>query len=119
MSLRPQRLWRFRIQDILDAIERVQQYTQDMDLERFRQDRRTLDAVERNFILIGEAAGGVPEEVTRDFLSLPWRTMRDMRNLVVHQYWGVDAERVWNTIQIDLPPLVPSLQRVLAETNEE
>ena len=118
MSLRPQRLWRFRIQDVLDAIARVQQYTQEMDFERFREDRKTLDAVERNFILIGEAVGGVPEEVTRGFPSLPWRTMRDMRNLVVHQYWGVDAERVWNTIQTDLRPLVPLLQKMLAETKE-
>jgi uncharacterized protein with HEPN domain len=87
----------------------MQSYTQGFTLEQFRSDRKTIDAVERNFILIGEAARYVPEDVTERHTAVPWRKMRDMRNIVVHGYWGVDLERMWDTIQQDLPPLVPLL----------
>jgi uncharacterized protein with HEPN domain len=61
----PSRLWKFRIRDILDAIARVQAYVEVMTFEQFRNERKTLDAVERNFILIGEAARQVPKTCSR------------------------------------------------------
>jgi uncharacterized protein with HEPN domain len=82
----PSRLWRFRIQDILDAISRIQTYVQNIPPEQFYADRKTLDAVERNFILIDEAASQVPSNIQELFPDVPWRDMRDMRNHVVHQY---------------------------------
>lgn len=109
----PSRLWRFRIQDILDAIARIQSYTQGMSFEQFQADRRTLDAVERNFIIIGEAARNIPDEVAGRFTSVPWRKIRDMRNIVVHDYWEIDVQVLWNTIHSDLPPLLPLLKAVL------
>ena len=113
------RVWQFRLQDILEAIARIQSYTQGLTLDHFKMDGKTVDAVERNFILIGEAAGHVPDEVMRRYRSIPWRKMRDMRNVVVHAYWGVDLERVWEAIQQDLPPLVPLLQHVLEQERED
>jgi len=115
----PSRLWRFRLQDILEAIARVQSYTRGLTFDQFQLDRRTVDAVERNFILIGEAARHVPDEVTGRYLAVPWRNMRDMRNVVVHGYWGVDLERVWDAIQQDLPTLVPLLRQVLEQERED
>ena len=88
-------------------------------MDNFQVDGRTADAVERNFILIGEAAGHVPDEVTRRHRSIPWRQMRDMRNVVVHGYWGVDLERVWDAVQQDLPPLIPLLRQVLEQERED
>jgi uncharacterized protein with HEPN domain len=115
MSSRP---WKFRIQDILEAIARIQDYVEGMSLEQFCADRKTLDAVERNFILLGEAAGQVPSHIRESFPTVPWRDMSDMRNYVVHQYWGIEPERTWETIHQDLPPLVPMLSEVLEEAPE-
>lgn len=112
------RLWKFRIQDILDAISRIQSYIHSMTFEQFCEDRKTLDAVERNFILIGEAASQVPSNVQESFPDVPWRDMRDMRNYVVHQYWGVEPQRVWDTIRQDFTPLIPMLESVLRESEE-
>ena len=113
------RLWRFRLQDILEAIARIQSYTQGMDVERLKADRKTLDAVERNFIIIGEAASHIPDEIAGRFTSVPWREMQDMRNIVVHAYWGVDIRRVWDTIQQDLPPLIPLLKAILDSESDD
>src|SRR5690606_37838243 len=98
---------------MLDAIQRIQSYTEGLDLETLGADRRTLDAVERNLILIGEAAAHVPTWVTTRFPDVPWRLMSDMRNVVVHKYWGIDIRQLWDTIHHDIPPLIPLLQQVL------
>jgi uncharacterized protein with HEPN domain len=104
-----------RIEDILDAISQVQDYTRAMTFDDFRQDRKTIDAVVRNITIIGEAAGNVPPEVTDRHPDVPWREMRDFRNVVVHGYFGVDLRIVWDTAQTDLPPLVPAFRRLLGE----
>ena len=109
----PSKSWRFRLDDILEAIVRIQSYTQDMTFEQFQADRKTIDAVERNFILVGEAASHVPDNIPERWASVRWREMRDMRNVMVHGYRDVELERVWDTIQHDLPPLIPLLQAIL------
>jgi uncharacterized protein len=112
------RLWRFRIHDIIEAIQRIEAYVSGMTLADFESDRRTLDAVERNFIAIGEAAGGVPEEVQQRHPGLPWQEMRAMRNFVVHVYWGVEPRRLWDTIHSNLPDLVPALEHLLEDEGD-
>jgi len=107
------RLWQHRIDDIIATIEKIQQYVEGMDFADFQLDSKTCDAVIRNFIIIGEAARNVPEEITKQYPTIPWRLMGDMRNFAVHEYWGVELRTVWETIKQDLPPLVPLLQEVL------
>ncbi|MGW8181028.1 MAG: HepT-like ribonuclease domain-containing protein [bacterium] len=87
------RLWQHRITDIIEAIEKIQRYVEGMGFDAFEKDSKTIDAVIRNFIIIGEAARRVPEEVVESRPSIPWRLMGDMRNFAVHEYWGVDSER--------------------------
>jgi uncharacterized protein with HEPN domain len=102
--------WRILIDDILEAIAKIQAYAQDMSQDDFAEDQRTIDAVVRNFIVIGEASGSMPPEVAELHHDIPWRLMRDMRNFAVHHYWGVDAQILWKTIREDLPQLVPQLK---------
>jgi uncharacterized protein with HEPN domain len=83
------RNWRFRVEDILGAIEAIQSYTEGVDFDKFVRDRRTVDAVVRNFIIIGEATAHIPAEVRTGNPKLPWDEMRAMRNIVVHEYFGV------------------------------
>ena len=111
----PPRDWKMRIRDILDSIAAVQEYAADMDYETFSKDRKTVDAVVRNMTIIGEAANNVPADVTDEHPEIPWKVMRDFRNVVVHVYFGVNTKIVWDTVQNNLPPLAPVLQKLLDE----
>jgi uncharacterized protein with HEPN domain len=113
----PERGWKLRISDIIDAITAIQEYTAGMDFDDFTEDRKTVDAVVRNFTIIGEAAIRVPQQVINTNPEIPWRDMSDLRNIVVHEYFGVSDKILWETIESDLPPLVPLLERLL-ETKE-
>jgi uncharacterized protein with HEPN domain len=90
----------------------------DLSLDEFQQDRKTLDAVERNFIIIGEASGQMPRQVRDKFPLVPWRDMSDMRNYVAQNYWGIEVQQVWDTIHLDLPGLVPMLKEMLDHETE-
>ncbi len=104
------REWLFRLQDILEAVAKIQGYVGGMSFEEFRADARTVDAVIRNFIIIGEAASKMPRQVIEEHPDLPWRKMAGLRNYAVHEYWGLEAATIWQTIQQDLPPLLAPLQ---------
>jgi len=106
--------WKFRIQDILSSIEAIFEYTEGLDFEAFVSDRRTVDAVIRNLIVIGEAAARIPENVLKDHSEIPWVDMRDMRNFVVHEYFRINDQIVWETIKKDIPPLVEPLRNLIA-----
>lgn len=105
----------FRVEDMLAAIDAIRSYTTDMDFEDFQNDRRTVDAVVRNLITIGEAASRVPEEVSVANTQIPWTEIRAMRNFVVHEYFGVSDKILWDTIQHDLPEIIQPLRTLLDE----
>lgn len=109
----PPRGWQLRIKDILEAIHRIEQYTQEMDAEAFSADAKTVDAVVRNLTIIGEAARMLPQDIEQRYREVPWAKMRAMRNVVVHEYFGVDEAIIWVTVRDNLPPLVPLLERIL------
>ena len=113
------RLWKYRIADILESINKIQKYVADMDYDDFRNDEKTIDAVIRNFIVIGEAARNIPDYISAKYPNIPWRLMGDMRNFAVHEYWGVELRTIWKTIQDDLPPLVPGLNEVIDSEKEQ
>ena len=114
----PHRNWKLRIADIIEAIETVLFYVTGMTYDRFTSDRKTIDAVLRNFIIIGEAATHLPDDFTEMHPEVPWREMRDMRNITVHEYFGVDSLIVWETLQKDLPPLLPVLKRLFINADK-
>lgn len=112
------RRWRFFVGDTLEAVERIQAFARETQFEQFREDDLLLAAVERKFIVIGEAVRHVPSHIKDSYPSVPWRQMADMRNLVAHFHWGVDPQTLWDTIHDDLPPLIPLLEKVLEETSD-
>ncbi|MEW6092650.1 MAG: DUF86 domain-containing protein [Chloroflexota bacterium] len=107
------RNWQERIRDILDAIAEIQRFTHGMKFETFQADDRSVRAVEMNFIIIGESASQIPEEVEEKYPEIPWGLMRSMRNRIVHVYFQVDEKLMWDTIQNDLPPLISRLEKLL------
>lgn len=113
------RQWQFFIEDIINAIEKIQQYSAGMERSAFRTDGKTQDAIERKLIVIGEAASHIPSNIVQKYSSIPWREMRDMRNFAVHAYWGVKPEVVWDTVQRDLPSLLPMLRQIFQDEVKE
>jgi uncharacterized protein with HEPN domain len=109
--------WQLLVGDILDAIERIEQYTAGMIFEAFEDDERTIDAVIRNFITIGEAAAHVSAEKAAQYPDIPWRLMSDMRNFAVHHYWAVEPIILWQTIKNDLPDLAVKLRSISGDTD--
>jgi uncharacterized protein with HEPN domain len=105
--------WQLRIEDILESIAKIQRYLDGMDQAGFIRDDRTMDAVVRNFGIIGEAASHLPETLLVAHPEIPWSRMKGLRNLVIHEYFGVSPEILWSTAKEDLPPLVGLLQAIL------
>jgi uncharacterized protein with HEPN domain len=109
------RAWMDRVHDILEAIAEIKEFTRSMSLDQFRNDVKTLKAVALDIVIIGEAAGRVPEDVATAHPEIAWNLMRGMRNRLVHDYFGIDADIVWDTIQDDLPSVVEPLERLLQD----
>ena len=112
MSDRP---WQQRVRDMLDTLAEIQQFCADLSYEQFRTDAKTQKAVSADLAILGEAARHIPEQVVNNHPEVPWHLMRGMRNRVIHAYFAVDPQIVWETVQNDLPPLVGQLQEVLAK----
>jgi uncharacterized protein with HEPN domain len=109
----PLRKWDLRIRVIVASIERIMEYTRNLDFDNFKSDTKTVDAVVRNFEIIGEAAAHMPEEIVAEHPEIPWQDMRDMRNVLAHEYFGINEKIVWATIQDDLSSIVPNLKNLL------
>ena len=109
----PYRDWKLRVEDILEAINKIERYTANMSLNNFLADEKSSDAVVRNLEIIGEAARNIPEDICLRFPNVPWDKMRGMRNMLAHEYFGVSLPIIWQTIKDDLPPLVNPLKEVL------
>jgi uncharacterized protein with HEPN domain len=90
-----------------------------MDFSTFSTDRRTNLAVVRALEIIGEATRHVPKSIRRRYPDVPWQDMAAMRNKLIHEYFGVDLEVLWRTIQEDLPPLCEAIQQVIDELGEK
>ncbi len=105
--------WEFRIRDIIEAIQKIQKYMRDMTLNEFKKNDLIIDAVIRNFEIIGEASKSVPLSFRRSHQSVPWDQMTAMRNLLIHEYFGVDAAIVWHTAKHHLPKLQKQLEKIL------
>lgn len=104
------RSWKFRIEDIIEAVDRIFHYVKDLNYDCWIKDQKTIDAVIRNLEIIGEAAANVPQEIQDLYVDIPWYQMKGMRNILIHEYFGVDNDVLWNTIKKDLPVLKEKLQ---------
>jgi uncharacterized protein with HEPN domain len=110
--------WVLRVEDILEAIDRITQYTAGMTWEAFSTDQKTLDAVIRNIEVIGEASRHIPDDIVAQHPGIPWDEMRGMRNVLIHEYFLVSVPVLWQTVVQDLSPLVPKLRRILSENRD-
>ena len=93
------------LQDILDAIGNIKDFTRNITFDRFMGDLKTKHAVERNFSIIGEAVSRIDQSFCEKHPSVEWREVKDFRNIIVHNYFGIDDTIVWDIIQLNLDQL--------------
>ncbi|MEM7548167.1 MAG: DUF86 domain-containing protein [Bacteroidota bacterium] len=100
------------VEDILDCIKKIEKYTEGLSFKNFLKDDKTIDAVVRNFEIIGEASSRIPEEVKKDYPNINWIRIKGFRNVIIHEYFGVDYEILWNIKQEYIPTLKNSIQEI-------
>ena len=100
------------VEDILDAAQKIQRYVTGLSFEEFAIDEKTVDAVARNFEIIGEAANRLSEEFKATNPSIDWKRIRGFRNRIVHDYFGIDQSIVWIIIQKYLPELIEDIDKI-------
>ena len=106
MSKRETKLY---LADALEAIDAVENYIDNLSFDTFREDRKTYSATIREYIVIGEAIAHMIEELEEKIPDFPWRIIKDFRNVIVHEYFGVDAEMVWDISNNELGKLKENL----------
>lgn len=111
-----ERSYHLYLTDILESGNAILEYTKDMSFETFRNDRKTYSAVIREFEIIGEAVGKLPDDVKQKYRDVEWQDIKDFRNLLTHEYFGVDLEILWKVIQDDLPGLMKIVNEIMQET---
>jgi uncharacterized protein with HEPN domain len=104
------------LNDMLENIADIREFTADMTRESFSTDKKTVKAVVRSLEVIGEAANKLPEHVRDGYPGISWMEIIGMRNRLIHEYFGVDLDIVWQTIEEDLEPLEKTVKRIIEET---
>ena len=112
------RNFRLYCEDILDSGSAIFEFVKGLSFEQFCNDRKTCSAVIREFEIIGEAVGKLPEGLKRARPDVEWQDIKDFRNLLTHEYFGVDLEIVWRIIEDDLPVLMDAIKGIMQIENE-
>ena len=94
---------RLYLDDIFDAIEKIENYVEDLSFEEFSEDSKTVDAIVRNFEIIGEATKRIPSETKEKYPQIPWKMMAGTRDKLIHEYFGVNLQTLWKAVKEDLP----------------
>jgi len=115
----PPRLWKHRLKDMEEAIEKTLRYCEGLSSENdLASDHKTLDACIRNFQVLGDAANQVPTPIREELKSISWKEIRGMRNILVHEYFGVSPSILWNTVRKNLPKLRDELKEIIGRLDK-
>ena len=103
---------RLYIQDILDSIERIEQYTKDIQESDFIKNLQFQDSVLRRFEIIGEAVKNIPNDFRNSYQDIPWKRIAGLRDVLIHEYFGVNVHRVWKLAKYDLNELKQKIIKI-------
>ena len=102
--------YRLYIQDVLDSIKKIQIYTKGVSKDKFTNNSLIVDAVARNLEIIGEASKRIPIDIKRQVPDIPWKKIVGLRNMLIHEYSGIDKEIIWDILENKLDVLASSLK---------
>jgi uncharacterized protein with HEPN domain len=109
------REWKLLFEDIIECINKIEEYTDDLTFDDFEESNLVTDAVIRNIEIIGEASKNIPAEIQQSFSDIPWQKLRGIRNRIVHDYFDVDRKIIWFIVTNELLILKNSLQSHLQD----
>jgi len=101
------------LDDMLQSAQKIKRYTKDLNYNSFLEDDKTIDAVVRNFEIIGEAANRIDQDFRDTYPEIEWKRIRGFRNRIVHDYFGIDYEIVWSIIETYLDELIDWLDTII------
>jgi len=110
---------RLYVEDMLASIERIEQYTGGLDERSFLENTQAQDAVLRRLEVLGEAVKSIPESFRGQYPEIPWRNIAGLREVLIHQYFGVNLRRAWLVVKEDLPVLKDKLMRVHQDIQDD
>jgi len=103
------------VEDVVEAMDDAVRFVEGVEYDDFVKDRKTVYAVTRAIEIIGEAVKKIPDTVKNRYPKVPWKRMAGMRDKLIHEYFGVDLRRVWNTVKKDIPNLKPLFEKILKD----
>jgi uncharacterized protein with HEPN domain len=103
------------LNDTLEMIANIGEFTKSLTFEEFKKDKKTVYAVIRCLEVIGEASKQIPSNVKKHYEQIPWEDIAAMRNKLIHEYFGADVEIIWHTVQEDLGPLEAAVKEIVKE----
>ena len=101
------------LDDILTSTNKILSYVGESSFDEVMQDEMRLEAIERNFTIMGEAAGNIPREIKEKYPFVEWQKVTDFRNVLAHEYFGISKKIMWTIIKEKLPPLQKGIQTIL------
>ena len=101
------------LEDILTSTNKILKYSGNYSYEELLKDEMRIDAIIRNFEIIGEASSNIPQEIRDKYPFIEWRNISDFRNVLAHEYFGIDYEIMWEIIRDKLPELQRGIQTIL------
>lgn len=107
------------VKDILDCINKIEDFVGKMNLDEFMRDEKTKSAVVREIEVIGEATKNIPEVIRKRYKGLPWPDMARMRDKIIHFYFGIDYEIVWEVIKKRLPEIKSLTEKILRDSEKQ
>lgn len=103
------------LEDILTAIGKIERYTKGLSLETFSRDEKTVDAVVRNLEVVGEAVKKLPQAIRYEHSHVDWKKMAGLRDILIHEYFGIDETILWDIVENKLPPLSQQIKKIRME----